>query len=1156
MKTKPVQLLPIRHLRLGFGIMLVSLIVFVVAFSWRSWQSEKEDEQERLSLLAELGGKSIDANFSLIRNNMSIVIQQLLLSDGSLDVKHMRWLLQLISEKDSAFANLYITDLNGQILASAVENSGQGLLNIGKTETFILAKEAMLNGVDFQVSRPIFGRVVKKWVLPFRYAIRDQSGRLRDILIAPLVFPALHTFWQSLYLPQHARMGLLGDNRYLLSVYPPPPPEKANEVFGKARHDVLANLLAQKNSLSQGLAIGSSPIENAKFHFAFFRLPNHSVTFFVALPYAHFQQLWWRHNRSFYLLTLVFAISGWFIYIWTAKRNNRWQAQSKHQEEKFRSIYEGSNAAIILLMRQEIFDCNQRAVEKFGHVRKSEFTACSLSSLAPSVQENGENSSSAMESHITFALQQGAKRFEWQFRRKDGKPFPAEVLLSAFEFDGERILQATVHDITQRKNTEAVLYATLKNLQAANERLDAEKELNQKIIETSPMGIAIYGEQGECLVANPAIARHMGMEVSQAVAQNYHHLDSWENSGLYQLACQAVAHTAPLSAVISIPEKGGETVKLGVILSTLHQAERRNLMLLTTDLTESMQAQQALAESEERFRRVISEAPIPIMVHAEDGEVLELNNVWSETTGYGINDIPTTRSWTQKAYGDQAPQVMQRIEPLYVSPHRLDQGEHKVTCKDGSIRIWNITAAPVGKLPDGRRYAISTAQDVTERTAAQQQVEFLAYHDFLTGLPNRLLAKERFDLAVSFANREDTKVALLFLDLDKFKIINDSLGHLIGDALLKTVAARLKECLRETDTLCRQGGDEFLIVLSRMTDLDTIGSVAEKILLQLTDHFTIEGNELSTSLSIGIAVYPDDGKDYDTLLKKADTAMYQSKEAGRNTYRFYAEQMNADVGEHLQIRNNLRKGLAREEFVLHYQPQFDLRSNAVIGAEALIRWNHPEFGLIAPGRFIPLAEESGLIVEIGEWVLQEACRQTAAWHKEGLPELTIAVNLSAIQFQRGDMLKRIMQALARSGMPPPMLELELTASLLIQDTEKIMSMVKKLKSLGVMLSIDDFGTGYSSLSYLKRFAVDKLKIDRSFVRDMSSDPNNAVIVRTIVQMANNLNLKTLAEGVETEMQSALLRLYHCDEAQGFYFSQPLTAEEFSRRFVDDSKALI
>jgi diguanylate cyclase (GGDEF)-like protein len=382
--------------------------------------------------------------------------------------------------------------------------------------------------------------------------------------------------------------------------------------------------------------------------------------------------------------------------------------------------------------------------------------------------------------------------------------------------------------------------------------------------------------------------------------------------------------------------------------------------------------------------------------------------------------------------------------------------------------------------------------------------------------------------------------------VDNFKTINDSLGHLVGDGQLKGVALRLRECLRDTDTLSRQGGDEFLIVLSDVRDTDSIIVIAEKILARLSEPFDIDHHELAISLSIGVAVYPDDGNDFDTLLKKSDTAMYQAKESGRNTYRFHTEQMNLDAIEHLRMRNGLRRALEHNEFELHYQPQFSLASGKIIGAEALIRWHHPDLGMVTPERFISIAEDSGLIVPIGEWVLKEACKQAVAWCRAGFPDLLIAVNLSAVQFKRGDVEESVKQALAESGLNPAWLELELTESILIKDTERVLTTVSNLKSLGVKFSIDDFGTGYSSLSYLKRFNVDKLKVDQSFVRDMADDPNDAAIVRAIIQMAKSLNLITIAEGVEDARQLALLREQQCDEVQGYYFALPMPAEEFAR----------
>lgn len=474
-------------------------------------------------------------------------------------------------------------------------------------------------------------------------------------------------------------------------------------------------------------------------------------------------------------------------------------------------------------------------------------------------------------------------------------------------------------------------------------------------------------------------------------------------------------------------------------------------------------------------------------------------------------------------------------------PYRAD---HRIVWPDGTVRYVHEQGEVV-RNADGRPIKmLGTVQDITERRAAEEQIQFLAYHDALTRLPNRLLIRDHFELAVATADRTHARVALLFLDLDGFKTINDSLGHDFGDATLKHVAGKLRESLRDTDTLSRQGGDEFLIVLPGVGDTDSISVIADKILGKVAEPFTIHGHALTLSASMGIAIYPGDGNDFDTLLKKADTAMYHAKEAGRNTYRFHTEQMNIDVEEHLRMLNGLRQALARGEFVLHYQPQTRLASGAVIGAEALLRWRHPELGMIPPGRFIPVAEDSGLIVRIGGWVLREACRQAVAWQRAGLPDIVIAVNLSALQFRHGDLEADVIRALTESGLAPAQLELELTESILIQDVENVVGRLQRLKSLGIKLSIDDFGTGYSSLSYLKRFNVDKLKIDQSFVRDMVDNPNDAAIVQAIIQMARSLNLKTIAEGVENEHQLALLRLQHCDEVQGYYFARPMPAEDF------------
>jgi diguanylate cyclase (GGDEF)-like protein len=451
------------------------------------------------------------------------------------------------------------------------------------------------------------------------------------------------------------------------------------------------------------------------------------------------------------------------------------------------------------------------------------------------------------------------------------------------------------------------------------------------------------------------------------------------------------------------------------------------------------------------------------------------------------------------------------------------------------------------KDPEGRlTHYVAVFSDISERKAAEDRIEFLAHHDPLTGLPNRILLRDRFETALAQAARNRAKVALIFLDIDHFKAVNDSLGHPAGDVLLRQVAARLKGCVRASDTVCRQGGDEFLLLVVPVPDPRAASVVAEKVLQVLREPVELEGHSLAVGASIGISVFPDDGDNFDTLLQKADMAMYEAKAAGRNGYRFFSSEMNANALERLNMQNRLRRALERDEFQLHYQPQVDLDSGRIIGMEALLRWTSPDLGPVSPGKFIPIAEESGLIVQIGAWVLRTACRQNRSWQARGLPEVPVAVNLSALQFARGDLLDTVERALDDSRLPARFLELELTESILLHDADNIMASLRRLKNLGIKLSIDDFGTGYSSLSYLKRLAVDKLKIDQSFVRDIASDPDDAAIVRAIIQMGHSLKLRTIAEGVESADQLAFLRAEGCEEGQGYLFGRPIPAAEMER----------
>ena len=469
-------------------------------------------------------------------------------------------------------------------------------------------------------------------------------------------------------------------------------------------------------------------------------------------------------------------------------------------------------------------------------------------------------------------------------------------------------------------------------------------------------------------------------------------------------------------------------------------------------------------------------------------------------------------------------------------------------------RHYSVAGAPVYNDTGEIHRIILIYSDITDRKQAELAIHQLAYYDTLTSLPNRALLHDRLNQLISQSSREHCQVAVMFLDLDRFKSVNDTLGHAAGDELLQEVARRLGGLMRNTDTISRLGGDEFVILLPGIRHEEFVAGIATKMLEVLTRPVTAAGQEVVCTGSIGIAVYPGDGDTSAVLLKHADIAMYQAKEQGRNTFRFFCREMNTKALQRLLFETSLRRALEREEFRLCYHPLLDARTNQLVSCEALIRWQHPELGLLAPESFISLAEETGLIIPIGEWVLKAACQQHQLWRSAGFPPIRIAVNISACQFRRGDLCATVERLLAESGTPPDYLELELTESMLMHDPEEAREMLARLKTLRVHLAIDDFGTGYSSLSYLKLFPIDRLKIPREFVRDVTCNPGDATIAKAIVSLGNNLNMRVVAEGVERIDQLEFLTSHGCDELQGFYFAQPMTPEEFSV-FMTQSRSM-
>ncbi|MBM7693910.1 diguanylate cyclase (GGDEF)-like protein/PAS domain S-box-containing protein [Peribacillus deserti] len=555
-------------------------------------------------------------------------------------------------------------------------------------------------------------------------------------------------------------------------------------------------------------------------------------------------------------------------------------------------------------------------------------------------------------------------------------------------------------------------------------------------------------------------------------------------------------------------------------------------------------------KSESKFRSVIESANDAIILADRQGAIISWNKGAEEIFGYH----------EKEALGRQLQLI---IPEKYREAHQkgmerfLSSGEPQVIGKTVELQglrkggnEFPIELSIASWVEEGKIYFSSIIRDITERKQAEDRINHMVYRDPLTGLPNRLLLNDRLKQALDQANESKQTLGVLFIDLDRFKYINDTLGHTIGDQLLIEVAKRIKAGVGDIDTVSRQGGDEFIVILPHTT-YDNVSETAQRIVDLFNHSIVLSEHELFVTPSIGISLYPFDGNDIETLIKNADTAMYRVKEQGKNNFQFYTSEMNEMISKKMKLEIGLRKALERNEFKVVYQPQVDVCTGKVIGAEALIRWHHPEMGNISPAEFIPIAEETGLILPIGDWVLYEACHQSKQWHKEGCPPLRIAVNISSRQFQQHHFIGTVTKILKKTGVAPSHLEFELTESI-IQDSKHAISTMQQLKDMGISLSIDDFGTGYSSLSYLKTFPIDTLKIDQSFIRNIFTDPKDASLVSTIINMAHNLDLKVIAEGVETLEQLNFLKQRRCNEAQGYFFSRPISAEEMRGIFQNQS----
>jgi diguanylate cyclase (GGDEF)-like protein/PAS domain S-box-containing protein len=804
----------------------------------------------------------------------------------------------------------------------------------------------------------------------------------------------------------------------------------------------------------------------------------------------------------------------------TARR--RTEDALRETEERTRLILENALDAIVAIDGEgRVITWNPQAERTFGWGRE-EALGRRLGELIVPLQHRWAHTRGIERYMRTGRAKVLNQRIEITALHKSGREFPVELAISRASGGDGVSFSAFVRDITERKRAEAAL-------RESEERYrDLVENVNEIIFELDREGVITY--------ISPAVEGVTDFKPEELFGRSGRELVHPDDLPILQQDAMA-GHEFRLLT------RDGQYKWMRSSLQRLEEnGEPAGVRGILVDITERKRAEDALRASEERYRNLVNTAQDAIYTVSPKGELTSLNAAFKTLTGWAPEE------WIGKSFApivhpddlSVALDVLKRVLGGETASFEL-----RIKSKSGDYLIAEFSAAPL--VEDGRITGLlGVGRDVTEKRKAQETIRQLAYHDGLTGLPNRALFEDRLQVALAQAQRQRQMVAVMFLDVDRFKLVNDTMGHSGGDILLKSVAEELSGAIRDGDTVARVGGDEFTLLLPAINGEGDAVVVAERILETIKHPRFVEGQEFSVTTSIGITIFPQDGSDVDTLLRNADTAMYRAKERGRDNFQLYTPAMNAAVMQRLSLENDLRHAVERGELLLHYQPVADVTSGQIVGAEALVRWDHPQRGRLEPDDFISLAEETGLIVPIGQWVLREACLQARAWQDAGFAPVRLGVNLSARQLHHKGLVNLVTEVLDESGISPDWLQLEITEGDVMSNVEFIIGVLHRLRGMGVSISVDDFGTGYSSLSYLKRFPIDSVKIDRSFVRDLATDPSDAAIVTTVISMARNLNLRVVAEGVETNEQLDFLRRRACDEYQGYLVSRPVPGQAFTR----------
>jgi len=817
--------------------------------------------------------------------------------------------------------------------------------------------------------------------------------------------------------------------------------------------------------------------------------------------------------------------------------NPNGEMRSDSSDDRFSRIFHSSPDAILIVRHADamVLDLNVAFTRVFGYQREDAIgrrepelklwrDPAERTAALDKLRENGESSD-----------------LEVTLRHADGTEIAAEINLRLIEIDGELCSLCIGRDIRERLRTER--------------RLVESEQKFERVFSQSPDGIVIIRRRDLTIQdMNQAFVAASGYRLEELLGQSILDLDVMVSDAPFEEARGLLAEDDQFTNVeMTFRTRSGEEIPALVSAAVIELKGEDHVLCMVKDVSRLRQTELRLRQSEERFRGAFENAPIGILLVDLEGTIFQANRFAQDLLTYD-DDLEGVHISRLIPAGERG-QIKDLLNAMADDRKSMDRHERRLACRDGT-EIWTHFHAVLLRTEDGEpAYCIVQIADITDMKTSQQRMERMAFYDTLTDLANRRLFYDRLAHAISHCQRSGHLAALMYLDLDQFKRVNDTLGHETGDLLLQEVAARLKQCVRAEDTVGRPGGDEFTVLLYEITTPGDAGAVADNILALLRKPVSVAGHQLVVTPSIGITIIPEDGVDPNVVMKNADLAMYRAKENGRNTYQFFSEEMNTNAIKRLRTEYELRQALENDEFLLYYQPKVRLTDRTITGMECLVRWQHPERGLLAPGEFITVAEETGAIIALGAWIIEQACRDCVKLSRSAGRPLAAAVNLSPRQFRDPKLIATIRRSLRESGLPAQCLEIEITETMLMHDVAVANELLKRLHELGVRIAIDDFGTGYSSLSYLKKFPIDTVKVDRSFIMDIPVNSDDVAITGAVIAMAHRLNMDVVAEGVETQPQLDFLLENDCEYAQGYLFSRPVPADELQRLLLPPVQAV-